>query len=289
MIKFLAGKFSLTENKAKQAGFHHCPTKGRRNNNRSGSRFRFLILLSGIVFLFGFGATVCAAPQVFPIPRIQIGVNPAQSPTEVAQSIQILLLLTVITLAPSILIMTTSFIRIIIVLSFTRTALGTNQMPPNQVMVGLALFLTVFIMWNPWSKVNDMALQPYLQGKLTQEAAFTKAMEPIRDFMYRQTRPKDLKLFIGAAHLKRPEKPQDIPTQVLIPAFVLSELKTAFTIGFMIFIPFLVIDMIVASTLMSMGMMMLPPIMISLPFKLLLFIMVDGWHLVVRSLILSFR
>ena len=160
---------------------------------------------------------------------------------------------------------------------------------PNQVMVGLALFLTLFTMWSTWTKVNDTALQPYLQGKMTQEEAFTKGLEPIRDFMYKQTRPKDLKLFIGAAHLKRPGKLQDIPTQVLIPAFVLSELKTAFTIGFMIFIPFMVIDMIVASTLMSMGMMMLPPVMISLPFKILLFIMVDGWHLIVRSLIMSFR
>lgn len=289
MIKFPAGGFNKKEaNTTRNRTWKH-PVKSGRKVTPNYPRFRFFILLCGVILLFGVGTTISAAPEFFPIPRIQIGVNPAQSPTEVAQSLQILLLLTVITLAPAIMIMTTSFIRIIIVLSFTRTAIGTNQMPPNQVMVGLALFLTVFVMWQPWSKVNDTALQPYLQGKLTQEAAFTKAMEPIRDFMYKQTRPKDLKLFIGAARLKRPEKPQDIPTQVLIPAFVLSELKTAFTIGFMIFIPFLVIDMIVASTLMSMGMMMLPPIMISLPFKILLFIMVDGWHLVVRSLILSFR
>jgi flagellar biosynthetic protein FliP len=287
MKKFLAGSF-LSKN---EGTFPYSQKrKYPRNNARFGPGFRRVcILLIGVILLLGVGVTVSAAPQVFPIPRIQIGVNSAQSPTEVAQSLQILLLLTVITLAPAIIIMTTSFIRIIIVLSFTRTAIGTNQMPPNQVMVGLALFLTIFVMWGPWSKVNDTALQPYLQGKLTQEVAFTKAMEPIREFMYKQTRSKDLKLFIGAARLKRPEKPEDIPTQVLIPAFVLSELKTAFTIGFMIFIPFLVIDMIVASTLMSMGMMMLPPIMISLPFKILLFIMVDGWHLVVRSLILSFR
>lgn len=289
MLKFLAGIFNVRKDSAVCACKRKYPITSRKNYIRSGPCFRFFILLIGVVLLFGVGTTVWGAPQVFPIPRIQIGVNSAQSPTEVAQSIQILLLLTVLTLAPAILIMTTSFIRIIIVLSFTRTALGTNQMPPNQVMVGLALFLTFFVMWGPWSKANDTALQPYLQGKMTQEAAFTKAMEPIRDFMYKQTRSKDLKLFIGAAHLKRPGKPQDIPTQVLIPAFVLSELKTAFTMGFMIFIPFLVIDMIVASTLMSMGMMMLPPIMISLPFKILLFIMVDGWHLVVRSLILSFR
>ncbi len=262
---------------------------GQYQKKKSGLQYfkRCLIISGGLLLLFGTGAVALAAPAI-PIPRIQIGVNPAQTPTEVAQSLQILLLLTVITLAPAILIMMTSFVRIVIVLSFTRTAIGTNQMPPNQVMIGLALFLTVFIMWPTWTKVNDLALQPYLQGKLTQEAAFTKAMDPIRQFMYKQTRAKDLKLFIGAAHLKRPEKLQDIPTQVLIPAFMVSELKTAFTIGFMIFIPFLVIDMIVASTLMSMGMMMLPPIMISLPFKILLFIMVDGWHLIVRSLILSF-
>ena len=247
------------------------------------------VIFLGFFLILGFSSTTWGVPQTFPIPRIQIGVNSAQGPTEVAQSLQIMLLLTVITLAPAILIMMTSFIRIIIVLSFTRTAIGTNQMPPNQVMVGLALFLTLFVMWPTWTKVNDTALQPYLQGKLSQEVAFTKGMEPLRQFMYKQTRPKDLKLFIGAAHLERPKKPQDVPTQVLIPAFVISELKTAFTIGFMIFIPFLVIDMIVASTLMSMGMMMLPPVMISLPFKILLFVMVDGWHLITRSLILSFR
>jgi flagellar biosynthetic protein FliP len=289
MIKFLTGMFNPREKNVAGVCERNYSTQKRKDNSRVSLRLGFFVLFTGVFLLFGVGNTVWGAPQTFPIPRIQIGVDSAQSPTEVAQSLQILLLLTVISLAPAILIMTTSFIRIVIVLSFTRTALGTNQMPPNQVMIGLAIFLTVFVMWGTWSKVNDTALQPYLQGKLTQEVAFTKAMEPIRNFMYKQTRPKDLKLFIGAAHLKRPEKPQDIPTQVLIPAFVLSELKTAFTIGFMIFVPFLVIDMIVASTLMSMGMMMLPPIMISLPFKILLFIMVDGWHLVVRSLILSFR
>lgn len=243
-----------------------------------------------LLFFIGTGIVWGATPApIAPIPRIQIGVSPAQSPTEVSQSLQILLLLTVLSLAPAILIMTTSFIRIVIVLSFTRTALGTNQMPPNQVMTGLALFLTLFIMWPTWTKVNDTALQPYLKGQLSQEQAFTRAMDPVRQFMWRQVRAKDLKLFVGAARLKRPNSLADIPTQVLIPAFILSELKTAFTMGFMIFIPFLVIDMIVASTLMSMGMMMLPPVMISLPFKILLFVMVDGWHLVVRSLITSFQ
>jgi flagellar biosynthesis protein FliP len=242
------------------------------------------------VFLFVIGSQISwGAAPIFPIPRIQVGVDPAKSPAEVAQSIQILILLTVLSLAPAILIMTTSFVRIVIVLSFTKTAIGTNQMPPNQVMIGLALFLTFFIMSPVWTKVNDEAWQPFLKGKLTQEVAFTKGMEPIRQFMFKQTRNKDLMLFIQASHMTRPKNYQEIPTQVLIPAFIISELKTAFQIGFMIFIPFLVIDMIVASTLMSMGMMMLPPIMISLPFKILLFVMVDGWHLVVRSLILSFK
>ncbi|MCL6588492.1 MAG: flagellar type III secretion system pore protein FliP [Firmicutes bacterium] len=253
-------------------------------------KFIWSILGAGLLLASNAGAVWGAA--AFPIPQIQIGVTPAQSPTEVAQSLQIFILLTVLSLAPAILIMTTSFIRIIIVLSFTRSAIGTNQMPPNQVMVGLALFLTLFVMWPTWSKVNENALQPYLNGKLTQEAAFTRAMEPVRQFMFAQighSDSKDLKLFIGAAKIPRPKKLEDIPTQVLIPAFVISELKKAFQIGFMIFIPFLVIDMIVASTLMSMGMMMLPPVMISLPFKIMLFVMVDGWHLVVRSLILSFN
>lgn len=249
-------------------------------------------LLVAILVVFGFSfwsGRVWGAQAALPIPQIQIGVNQANTPAEVSQSIQILILLTILSLAPAILIMTTSFTRIVIVLSFTRTALGTNQMPPNQVMIGLALFLTFFTMWPTWSKVNDQALQPFMQGKMTQEAAFNRGMEPVRQFMFKQTRTKDLQLFIKAARIDRPKKFQDIPSQVLIPAFIISELRTAFQMGFMIFIPFLMIDMIISSTLMSMGMMMLPPVMISLPFKILLFVMVDGWHLVVRSLLLSFR
>lgn len=224
----------------------------------------------------------------FPIPRIQVGVEPANTPTEIAQSLQILILLTVISLAPAILIMTTSFVRIVIVLSFVRSAIGTNQSPPNQVLIGLALFLTFFIMMPTWSKVNTETLQPFLRGEITQETAFVRGMGPIRDFMFKQTRTKDLKLFIQAARLNRPKNNDEIPTQVLIPAFIISELKTAFQLGFLIFVPFLVIDMIVASTLMSMGMMMLPPMMVALPFKILLFVMVDGWHLITRSLLSSF-
>lgn len=231
---------------------------------------------------------IAQGAATFPIPRIQVGVEPADTPTEIAQSLQILIILTVISLAPAILIMTTSFIRIVVVLSFTRTAIGTNQMPPNQVMIGLALFLTVFVMMPTWSKINNETFQPFLNGEINQETALVRAMGPIRDFMFKQTRTKDLKLFVQAARLNRPNNQEEIPSQVLIPAFIVSELKTAFQIGFLIFVPFLVIDMIVASTLMSMGMMMLPPMTVSLPFKILLFVMVDGWHLITRSLLLSF-
>lgn len=252
---------------------------------RKGKRRRLFFLFLFLVFV-GAGATAYAQPA---IPRLEIGIGNAQGPQEVSQSLQLVALLTILSLAPAILIMTTAFTRIIIVLSFTRSALATQQMPPNQVMIGLALFLTFFVMAPTWNKVQNQAVTPYLAGKISQETAFERGIGPVRDFMYRQTRPKDLRLFIQASKMQRPKKPSDIPTQVLIPAFIISELKTAFQIGFMIFVPFLVIDMIVASTLMSMGMMMLPPVMISLPFKILLFVMVDGWYLVVKSLLMSFR
>lgn len=254
---------------------------------KKNKRLFGLSLLTGLVVM-AWGGSAWGAPQTFPIPDIRIGVDAAQTPQEVAQSLQLLIILTVLSLAPGILIMTTSFTRLVIVLSFTRSAIGTNQMPPSQIMIGLALFLTFFTMAPTWSQVNDKALQPFLNGEISQEEAFTRASEPIRDFMYRQTRTQDLRLFIQAGNIPYPANRNEIPTQVLIPAFIISELKTAFQLGFMIFIPFLVIDMIVASTLMSMGMMMLPPVMVSLPFKILLFVMVDGWHLVVRSLISSF-
>jgi flagellar biosynthetic protein FliP len=254
------------------------------------NRKQFRVLMIGLVtvlLIIHSAAVAWGAPQVMPIPRIELGVGTANSPEQVAQSLQIIFFLTILSLAPAILIMTTSFVRIVIVLSFTRSALGTNQMPPNQVMIGLALFLTFFTMAPTWTKVNEQAFQPFMKGRINQEQALTKGFEPVRQFMFKQVRSKDLKLFLQVAKIK-PKNREEIPTQVLMPAFVVSELKTAFQIGFMIFIPFLVIDMIVASTLMSMGMMMLPPVMISLPFKILLFVMVDGWHLIVRSLILSF-
>ena len=232
---------------------------------------------------------VAQAAPLFPIPQINLGVDAANNPKDVALSLQILLTLTVLSLAPSILIMMTSFTRIIVVLSFMRSALGTQQMPPNQVLIGLALFLTFYTMSPYWTAINNKALQPYLANTITQEAALTEAVKPVREFMFKQTRENDLALFVNLSEIPRPNSPDDVPTTTLIPAFVISELKTAFQIGFLIYIPFIVIDMIVASTLMSMGMMMVPPVMISLPFKLLLFILVDGWHLLIRSLVTSFN
>lgn len=208
---------------------------------------------------------------------------------QLSTSLQILLLLTVLSITPAILVLMTSFTRIIIVLSFVRNALGTQQMPPNQVLLGLAVFLTFFIMAPTWKQINTQALQPYLQNSIGQKEALNKAEEPIRAFMFKQTREKDLELFVNLSKIERPKTYGDIPTYVLIPSFIISELKTAFQMGFAIFIPFMIIDMIVSSVLMSMGMLMLPPMMISLPFKLLLFVLVDGWHLVVESIVTSFK
>lgn len=205
-----------------------------------------------------------------------------------ASALSMLLLITVLSLAPAILVLMTSFTRIVIVLGFVRTSLGTQQTPPNQVLIGLALFMTLFIMAPTFSTLNETALKPYLAGEITQTEALSKASVPMKDFMYKHTRPKDLLLFMDYTKTEKPESYQDIPITVLVPAYAISELKTAFQMGFMIFIPFLVIDMVVASTLMAMGMMMLPPVMISLPFKILLFVLVDGWYLIVKSLLTSF-
>jgi flagellar biosynthesis protein FliP len=223
------------------------------------------------------------------LPALSVGVGRANSPQDVSLTLQIVFMLTVLSLAPAILMLTTSFTRIVIVLSFLRQALGTQQIPPNQVLLGLALFLTFFNMNPVFSQVNDQALQPFMRGQLSQEAALTEALKPMREFMFKQTRQKDLALFVYLSKSPRPAGPEDVPSLVLIPAFVLSELKTAFQMGFLIYIPFLIIDMVVASTLMSMGMLMLPPVTISLPFKVLLFVLIDGWHLIVRSLMTSFN
>lgn len=217
-----------------------------------------------------------------------ISIFSESDPTNVSTSVKLLILLTVLSLAPSILILMTSFTRIVIVLSFTRTALATNQMPPNQVIIGLALFLTFFIMAPTFNEVNDQALQPLFNEEIGLEEAYEKASIPFKQFMAKHTRQKDLELFIEYNQAERPASIEEIPLTMLVPAFALSEIKTAFQMGFMIFIPFLVIDMIVASTLMAMGMMMLPPVMISLPFKILLFVLVDGWYLVMKSLLESF-
>jgi flagellar biosynthesis protein FliP len=223
------------------------------------------------------------------LPKLSLEVGKSAKPDDVSITLQILFLMTILSLAPAILILTTAFTRIIVVFHFLKQAMGTPQMPPSQVMVGLALFLTFFVMAPVWSKVNDTALQPYLAKKITFQQAYDRGVEPVREFMFRQTREEDLALFVKMANVQKPGSRNDVPTYALIPAFAISELRIGFQIGFVLFIPFLIIDMVVASILMSMGMMMLPPILISLPFKILLFILVDGWNLIVGSLLNSFR
>ena len=242
----------------------------------------FLICAVGLLL------TNCAEAAPI-IPSVNVEVGTAENPEQVASTLQVIAVLTLVTLAPGILMMTTSFVRIVVIIGFLRNALATQNVPPNQVIIALAMFLTFYIMAPYWSQANDNGLQPYLAGQITQEEAITNVLEPMREFMFRQTREADLALFVNLADAERPETQEDVSTFVLIPAFMISELKTAFQIGFMLYVPFIVIDMIVSTTLMSMGMMMLPPVMISLPFKILLFVMIDGWHLLIRSIIVSFR
>ncbi len=211
------------------------------------------------------------------------------APAQISNSIQLLVSLSLITLAPFFLMSVTSFLRIVIVLGMVRTAIGTQQVPPNAIIIGLALFMTVFIMTPVWQEVNTKAIVPYNQGKISQVQAFEKGLDPLRMFMFRQTREKDLGLFIQFSKIPKPTKFEQVPTYVLIPAFMISELKTAFQIGFLLFIPFVVIDLVVSSILLSLGMMMLSPVMISLPFKVMLFVLADGWNLIVRGLMLSFK
>ncbi|GAB6192663.1 flagellar type III secretion system pore protein FliP [Desulfocastanea catecholica] len=222
------------------------------------------------------------------LPTITFGVEDANTPGQVSNALQVLFVLTILSVAPAILLMTTCFTRIVIVLGFVRQAMGTQNMPPTQVILGLSLFLSFFVMSPTINRINEEALQPYLNEQLDQPAALEKAVAPMRDFMFSQVREAELALLTEITMDAEPLDPEDVPTMTLIPAFMLSELKRAFQMGFMIYIPFLVIDMIVASVLMSMGMMMLPPVIISMPFKLLLFVLVDGWSLVVGSLIKSF-
>ncbi|OQW50639.1 MAG: flagellar biosynthetic protein FliP [Proteobacteria bacterium SG_bin7] len=229
-----------------------------------------------------------AQAQGVTLPNINIGMKSIENPTEVVNAVKIILILTVLTLAPAILILMTSFTRLIIVFSFLRQAIGTQQMPPNQLLVGLALFLTFFIMTPIFSQINKNALTPYLDGKLSQEKALDAALAPLRGFMFNQTRDSDLSLFVNLSKMEKPKTRADVPTTVLVPAFAISELKTAFQIGFILYLPFLVIDMVVASVLMAVGMMMLPPVVVSLPFKIMLFVLVDGWGLLIGSMVKSF-
>ena len=238
-----------------------------------------LLIVTGSDLLYAQGVT---------IPSISLGVQEAGSPDDVVGVLQVLFILTILALAPSIMIMVTAFTRIIVVLGFLRQALGTQQMPPMQVLTALAIFLTFFIMAPTLQNINEQALQPYQKGYISFTQALDNAEAPLRDFMFKQTRENDLSLFMSIAAQEKPANKDEVPTRALIPAFMISELKTAFQIGFILFIPFLIIDMVVASILLSMGMMMLPPIMISLPFKIMLFVLVDGWSLLVGSIVRGF-
>ena len=245
-----------------------------------------ILIASALVILSGVFSP--AYSQSVPIPSIRIAIGESEEPGDLSVTLKILFLITILSVAPTILIMLTSFTRMVVVFSFLRHAMGTQQMPPNQVMVSLALFLTFFIMTPVWQEINDNALKPFLAKEISYETALDRAAEPLKKFMLRQTRDKDLSLLMKVSKIKKPTRASDVPLTTLIPSFVISELRIAFQIGFLIYVPFLILDMVVACVLLSMGMMMLPPIMISLPFKLLLFVLVDGWYLIVGSLVRSF-
>lgn len=253
-----------------------------------GKRFNATCIALGLLFV---GLMVFCPPEAYAqvgLPTLDLKIGEANSPEDVSKGLQILVLLTVLTLAPAILVMSTAFTRIVIVLSLVRQAIGTPQLPPAQVIIGFSLILTFFVMSPTLTKINENALEPYLAGKMSQEVALEKAVQPVRSFMFKQTHNKDLELFIGLAKLKRPKNTDDVPTYVLLSAFVISELKTAFQLGFVIFLPFLIIDVVVSSILVSMGMIFLPPMTISLPFKIVLFVLVDGWHLIASALVSGF-
>jgi len=244
-----------------------------------------------VIFLFSLFvlcAGVSAHALTFPIPSLQLNVETAKTPEEVVVVLEIIALLTILALAPAILMLMTPFTRLVVVFHFLRQAMGTQKSPPNQVIVGLALFMTFFIIKPVAQEIYQQSLNPYLEHQIAFETAFDQAQVPIRKFLLGNTRESDIALFVKGADMKKPETREDVSLLVLIPAYVISELKTAFIIGFVLYIPFLVIDMVVASVLLAMGMMMLPPIMISLPFKLMLFVLVDGWHLITGSLLKSF-
>jgi flagellar biosynthesis protein FliP len=254
-------------------------------DSSGGSGWRTWLLPLGLVPMLCLISTEASAIS---LPSLRIGMEQAESPQQVSTLIELLLLFTVLSMAPAILLMMTCFTRLIVAFSFLKHAMGTQQTPPSQVLIGLSLFLTLFIMMPVFTQMNREAIEPYMNEEIELQQAFTQGLEPLRQFMFKQTRERDLALFLSMAKIAKPSNKDEVPTSVLIPAFMISELKTAFQIGFVLFLPFLIIDMVVASVLLSMGMMMLPPIMVSLPFKLLLFVLVDGWHLIVGSLVKSF-
>jgi flagellar biosynthetic protein FliP len=250
-------------------------------------------LVIALLVLTALAGTACAAPApnepTLPIPALNLAVSPADGPQDVVLTLQVVALITVLSMAPAILLMVTSFTRILVVLGFVRSAIGLQQSPPNQVISSLALFITFFTMSPVLTEIYDNALAPYVQGEIRVESAWENTVRPLRQFMFKQTREKELSLMLRLSGDEQPNNQDDVETMILIPAFVLSELKTAFQMGVVIYIPFIVVDMIIASILMSMGMMMLPPSLISMPFKILLFIMADGWNLVIASLVTSFN
>jgi flagellar biosynthetic protein FliP len=249
-----------------------------------------ILVITGAAFGIAAGAAYAQAGGTrMPIPRIDFNVTEAKGPKEVALSLQVLFLLTILSLAPALVMTMTSFTRVVIVLDFIRRALSLQQMPPTQVIVGLSIFITGFIMAPTFKQINEQALQPYLNGKMGNEQFFEKAMDPMRTFMLKNTRHKDIALFIDLSGIPKPKVEADVPNYCLVPAFMISELKKAFEMGVFIFIPFIVVDMIVSSVLMAMGMIMLPPVMISLPFKIVLFVLVDGWNLVIYELVKSYN
>jgi flagellar biosynthetic protein FliP len=256
------------------------------------SFFRIVVLFFPAIFLTLFLSAPSLMAQgdgnMVPIPTISINMGESGDPDRIATVINVMFILTVLALAPSILIMVTSFVRIVVIFGFMRQAMGTQQTPPNQVLISLALFMTFYLMLPVWKDIEARAFKPFMADEIGQREAFDRALIPIREFMFLQTREKDLALFLRIAGEPKPLNKSEVPTTSLIPAFMISELKTAFTIGFLLYMPFLVIDMVVASVLLSMGMMMLPPVMISLPFKLMLFVLVDGWNLLVGSVVKSF-
>lgn len=247
-----------------------------------------LVIFFIVLLLFSKNQIIFAQQTNIPIPNVNISIQNARNPSQVASSLEILLLISLLSLGPSLIISLTSYVRFIIVFDFLKRGLGTQQMPPAQVMAGLAIFMTIFVMMPVFVQINQDAIQPYMQGKLDLNGLYYKGIEPLRTFMFKTTRPTDIALFLRAANIGSVNTYNDVPTYVLVPSFMLSELKTAFNIGILIMIPFLLIDMLVSAALMAMGMIMLPPIMISLPFKIIVFILADGWNLLVGSLLRSF-